>query len=88
MLPQSWGDLGGGVVFGIGRGLQWVHGLDPCTTPSFGCPPKFLVKIHHFTIFLRDFSFLFETFYTSNSCRSLCAHRSDFHFMKIWKQKK
>jgi hypothetical protein len=44
----------GGVVE---RGLQWVHGLGSCTTPSLGCPPKDMLKLDHFSISFGDFSF-------------------------------
>jgi hypothetical protein len=35
-------------VFAIGRDLQWMHGLRPCTTSSFGCPPQISYKIASF----------------------------------------
>jgi hypothetical protein len=53
LSPHGQGGKGGkkgGGDLGSGRGLQWVHGSGPCTTPSFGCPPKFLEKIHYFSI--------------------------------------
>jgi hypothetical protein len=42
-LSQRWGVLGGGGGgdLGSGRGLRWVHGLGPCTSPSLG-PPNFI----------------------------------------------
>jgi hypothetical protein len=44
-------------IFDFGEGLQWMHGLDPCTTPSLGCPPKDMLKLDHFSISFGDFSF-------------------------------
>jgi hypothetical protein len=69
---RAWGlqALGRG-VFGIGRDLQWVHGLDLYTTPSFGCPSKFIKKFHQFSIFLKILVFFFEIFCTSSSRRAL-----------------
>jgi hypothetical protein len=34
-LSRRWEVFRGGALVNR-RGLQWVHGLDPCTTPSFG----------------------------------------------------
>jgi hypothetical protein len=39
-----------------------MNGLGPCTTPSLDYPPKFLMKFHHFSISLRDFSFILNFF--------------------------
>jgi hypothetical protein len=70
-LGGLWGARGswGGSVLGVGWG--GVE-LDPCTTPSFGCLSKFLVKIHHFTIFLRDFSFFFYNIFLLQTQVKLC----------------
>jgi hypothetical protein len=48
-----------------------VHGLDLYTTPSFGCPSKFIKKFHQFSIFLKILVFFFEIFCTSSSRRAL-----------------
>jgi hypothetical protein len=54
-LNQRLGVFGGGDL-GSGKGLQGVHGLGPCTTPSLGCPLKFLLKLDDFSISFGDFS--------------------------------
>jgi hypothetical protein len=47
-----------GEDLGSERGLQWMHKLGPCTTPSsLGYPPKLLLKLNDFSIFFGDFSF-------------------------------
>jgi hypothetical protein len=43
-------------IFDFGKGLQWMHGLGPCTTPSLGCPPKLVLKLHDLSISFEDFS--------------------------------
>jgi hypothetical protein len=55
----SRGGRGGGVSGGKGSpGLEeGVHGLGPCTTPSLGCPPKYMLKLDHFSISFGNFSF-------------------------------
>jgi hypothetical protein len=46
----------------------WVGSMHH--TPSFGYPSKFLVKIYHFAISLRDFTLFFE-FFVFQSCVKL-----------------
>jgi hypothetical protein len=58
--------------------MDWVH-----VPPLPLAAPKFLMKFHHFSISLRDFSFFIEIFCTSISNRTLCVHRWDFYFMNI-----
>jgi hypothetical protein len=62
--PQGQGE---GRRKGGGRGggglEEGVHGLDPCTTPSLGYPPKLLLKLDHFSIFFGDFSFFLWNFF-------------------------
>jgi hypothetical protein len=51
------GGLSGGMEgWGEGGDLEeGVHGLGPCTTPSFGCPSKLLLKLDDFSIFFGNF---------------------------------
>jgi hypothetical protein len=53
-FESKMGGLGGGDL-GSGRGLQWMYGLGPCTTPSLGYPPKILLKLDDFSISFGDF---------------------------------
>jgi hypothetical protein len=51
-------------------------------------PPNFLRKSIIFPYLFKILLLFFEIFCTSLSCRALCAHRLDFHFLKIWQQEK
>jgi hypothetical protein len=50
-------------IFDFGKGLQWMHGLSPCTNPSLGCPPKLLLKLDDFSISFGDFSIFLWKFF-------------------------
>jgi hypothetical protein len=70
-------------IFDFGEGLQWMHGLGPCTTPSLGCPPKYMLKLEHFSISFGDFSFFLWNFFQHQTKMEL--FRFTIGIFNLWK---